>query len=244
MQLEYLITGTGRCGTVYCAKYLTAAGIPCGHEAVFGPNGLGVALKRLDGVEPIVLSEASQMRIHPNGNITRLSAYVDPEQIRADSSYLAAPFLDHERLKDTRVVHVVRNPVSVIQSFCYYLNYFQSHMPSPTNEITRRYESFIYTALPELMNSWLAPVERCALYYVRWNRLIQEKLSGRPHLFLNIEDASVKLGEYIGRPAPDVSKDENTFFKANAKPFSLADIPSKYVQSEVVVYAKELGYTL
>lgn len=244
MQLDYLITGTGRCGTVYCAKFLTAAGIPCGHEAVFDYQGFAVALKRLNGDAPLALSDASQMRVHPDGSITRLATYVDLEQLRADSSYLAAPFLDHERLKDTQVIHVVRHPVSVIQSFCFYLDYFQGHMPHPANDITRRYEFFIYTALPELMNYDLSVVERCALYYVKWNRLIHDKLRNRSHLFLKIEDASVKLGDYLGRSAPSVQKDENTFYKKTARKFTLADIQSKYVLDELTSYAKEIGYTL
>lgn len=244
MKLDYLITGTGRCGTVYCAKYLSAAGIPCGHEAVFDHRGLNMALSRLDGFESVVLSEASQMRFHPDGTITRLQAYVDPTRLRAESSYLAAPYLDHARLKDTQMVHVVRNPVAVIQSFCYYLNYFSYHMPCPWNDITRRYENVIYAVLPELMNSALLPVERCAMYYILWNRMIQDKLKNRNHLFLKIEDASVKLGEFIGRPAPAVQQDENTFYKKDCPKFSPDCLSSKHVRSELETYSKELGYAL
>lgn len=37
---QLLVTGTGRCGTGYTAKLLTAAGVPCGHEEVFTPQGI------------------------------------------------------------------------------------------------------------------------------------------------------------------------------------------------------------
>jgi hypothetical protein len=244
MKLDYLITGTGRCGTVYCAKYLSAAGIPCGHEAIFDYRGLGAALGRLSGLEPVSLSDASQMRVHPDGTITRLEAYVDSGQLRAESSYLAAPYLNHDCLKDTQMVHVVRHPVAVIQSFCHYLDYFSYHMPCPWNEITRRYENVIYAVVPELMNSALSPVERCAMYYIRWNGMIQDLLKNRNHLFLKIEDASVKLGEFIGRTAPAVQQDENTFYKKNCKKFSPDDLSSRLVRSELETYAKELGYSL
>lgn len=61
--MRVLITGTGRCGTGWMARALTAAGAPCGHEAAFTARGHGdcdwVAesswlaapyLDRLDGV--------------------------------------------------------------------------------------------------------------------------------------------------------------------------------------------------
>jgi hypothetical protein len=102
----------------------------------------------------------------------------------------------------------------------------------------------MYTAVPELQNSWLTQFERAAVYYLRWNRMIQTKLSGREHLLLKIEDASVKLSEFIGRPAPTIPQDENTFFRPNMKKFTLDDIASKFIRSDLVGYAKELGYTI
>jgi hypothetical protein len=244
MKLDYLITGTGRCGTVYCAKYLTATGIPCGHEAIFDYKGLEVALKRLEGIEPLALSEVSQMRVLPDGKVNRLEAYVDLAQLRGDSSYLAAPFLDHPQLQDTKVLHVVRSPVSVIRSFCQYLGYFQSSQPHSTNEITRRYEAFMYSFVPELQSQWLKQFDRCALYYIKWNRLIQDKLKDHDSLLLRVEDAAVKLGELLGSATPNIPKDENTFYRGKAGTFTLDDISSKYIRSELVSYAKEWGYTL
>lgn len=35
--MKVLVTGTGRCGTGYAAKWLTSRGIVCGHENVFCP---------------------------------------------------------------------------------------------------------------------------------------------------------------------------------------------------------------
>lgn len=37
--MKMVVTGTGRCGTGYMAKVLSGAGLPCGHEEVFGPHG-------------------------------------------------------------------------------------------------------------------------------------------------------------------------------------------------------------
>jgi hypothetical protein len=36
IKLDYLVAGTGRCGTVYMARLLTSLGINCLHEGVFG----------------------------------------------------------------------------------------------------------------------------------------------------------------------------------------------------------------
>jgi hypothetical protein len=41
MTKPFLITGLGRSGTGWASAIMTALGYPCGHEAVFGPNGPG-----------------------------------------------------------------------------------------------------------------------------------------------------------------------------------------------------------
>ena len=41
MKLKYLVTGTGRSGTVYMARLLTSLGIPCSHEMIFDYRGFG-----------------------------------------------------------------------------------------------------------------------------------------------------------------------------------------------------------
>lgn len=38
--LKYVVTGAGRSGTGYMSKLLTSVGIPCGHEQVFGLDGM------------------------------------------------------------------------------------------------------------------------------------------------------------------------------------------------------------
>lgn len=41
MTERFVITGSGRCGTLWMSHALTAAGVPCGHERVF--NGTGIS---------------------------------------------------------------------------------------------------------------------------------------------------------------------------------------------------------
>jgi hypothetical protein len=38
MNGRFVVTGSGRCGTKWISKALTRAGVPCGHESVFGPG--------------------------------------------------------------------------------------------------------------------------------------------------------------------------------------------------------------
>jgi hypothetical protein len=71
-KLKLVLTGTGRCATGFYAKFLTSAGATCGHERFFGVGGLEAALD--------VLAAG-----HWVGTV-------------AESSWLAAPFLDSEPL--------------------------------------------------------------------------------------------------------------------------------------------------
>jgi hypothetical protein len=66
---DWLIIGTGRCGTRFTASLLRANGIQCGHEAYFTPDG-------------------PKLR-NPYRRFT----------VRGDSSWLAVPYLPDERFR-------------------------------------------------------------------------------------------------------------------------------------------------
>jgi hypothetical protein len=87
MSLNVLVTGTGRCGTGFMAKFLTSAGLPCRHEQIFDVGDLFQAQQRL-----------------------ARTAY------QAESSWLAAPFLSSTLLKNSKIVHLVRHPQQVVES--------------------------------------------------------------------------------------------------------------------------------
>ena len=59
--LRVVVTGTGRSGTGFAARWLTSAGIPCGHEAFFSHRGYDKALVRLDLKYPELAAESSWM---------------------------------------------------------------------------------------------------------------------------------------------------------------------------------------
>ena len=126
VNLKYLVTGTGKCGTVFMARFLTSLGIPCGHESIFDWKGYKWAEKRLANKERIELSNTSKSSYHPQAvpgqRIVQLEKWIDINELEAESSYMAAPFLGRDILKDVTIIHIVRNPIKVVNSFCNYID--------------------------------------------------------------------------------------------------------------------------
>lgn len=232
--LKYLVTGTGRCGTVHFAKLLTSLQIPCGHESIFDWQGIDGALKRLKHEEPKVLSEISQDNCKsPN--------WIDPNTIIAESSYMAAPYLDHEIFKDTRIIHVVRNPVAVVNSFCNYLDYFKN-----PNSPKEEWENFIYDQLPELKDEILSVYDRGCLYYIKWNQMIENKLIDRGYCFHRIEDDISNVLEFLDlSPTDDMfkNKTENTL-KKPTKQFEIPLIQNQNIKRDFIKIGKKYRYKM
>lgn len=86
--IELIVTGTGRCGTGFAAKWLTSIGIPCGHERIFQPLGLGQLMYNLRQGPPLM----------------------------ADAAWESAPYLRLDRLEDVPVIHLTRHPRRVLES--------------------------------------------------------------------------------------------------------------------------------
>lgn len=231
-RLQYLITGTGRSGTVYLANLLTSASLPCGHESIFTPWGYREARARLEGQAPVYVSAISREACGdwlPN-----------PAELVADSSYMAAPFLDSDLLEGARIIHAVRHPLQVINSFVVGLGYFLE--PYPTDI----WHQFIYSHLPELQQHW-HPLERAALYYVRWNRMIEQRARGQEPLFLRIEDGPSRLLRRLGVHGvdPRLLKARAVNSRMEGKGgYSYEDIPPGVARDELFEIADRYGYTL
>jgi hypothetical protein len=130
-----LVTGCARSGTGYLAALLTEVGLACGHELVFEPR----TVRRST-------SEAPDW----------------PQPVRAESSWLAAPYL--ARLpKGTAVVHLVRHPLAVMRS-----NLRIGFFSAPSE-----YLEHACAHLPGLRQGDL--IERAARYWVGWNELIERE---------------------------------------------------------------------
>lgn len=234
IDLKYIITGTGRCGTVFMARLLTSVGLPCGHETIFDSDGLDSAKNRLTGLMPLGISRISLMEYQTSKDqwITLPDWSSDLSEIVADSSYMAAPFLSEF---DAKVVQVTRNPIKVIDSFVNHLYYFSGK--SPTN----CWESFIYRTIPELTKE-MPPYDRGAMYYVLWNEMIEKRCDLR----CKIEDGPQKILDFIEKPdSPHFNQKVNSVIKKNAADrFVLDKIENKEIASRLISKAKEYEYNI
>jgi hypothetical protein len=242
-ELKCLVTGCGRCGTVYMARFLTSIGLPCGHESVFDYRGIDYALVKLQGAIPFSTSYCSKVRFkdgihHPEPK------WINEEEIVAESSYMAAPFLNHDCLKNTKFIHLVRHPVKVINSFCNYLVYFQNRHPALW-EPTKKYETFIFSHLPELYCD-MSQYERGALFYIQWNQMIENNLKGVNYLLHRAEDKNDEIFDYLNLPRKDFFFDDreiNAFRKPSAS-FSLDQLPKGRILDSLIEIGMRYGYKM
>lgn len=100
VELEIVVIGSGRSGTGWAARHLTAAGVACGHESVFDWHPSSHPARRLDypGRTP--------------------SPHEPPAGIalRAESSLAAIAYLAAVP-RSARVWHLARDPLRVVRSW-------------------------------------------------------------------------------------------------------------------------------
>lgn len=233
MDLQYLVTGTGRCGTVFMARLLTSVGVPCGHETIFDWQGQYGAKQRLTGKRKLELSIASRRQFNPVTEQSQtVSEWVNPSEIVAESSYMAAPFLEEITCP---VIHVVRHPVKVVRSFCDYIGYFQTQNSGNT------YERFMYRYVPDLKLD-MPQYDRGCLYYVLWNEMIERHESA---LFHRVEDGSEPVLEYLAKQGPCFNeRGTNTYQKKTAQRFDVDKIASQEIKSRFVAIGERYGYNM
>lgn len=234
MQLKYLITGTGRCGTVFLARFLTSIGIPCGHEAVFSFKGLDNALQVLNDTKKPSLSEISTIRFEKDKWLPDNNWLENIEEIVAESSYMAAPFLSHESLKDTQIIHLVRDPIKVVESFCNIHYFLNSH---PNN----KWEEFIYHNAPELTNN-LTQIDRACLYYIIWNKKIEKN---KINLFFKLEDNIKILFDFLNKKNCNYFNEKvNTIWKKKDIKINFNLIKEEQIKFDFAEMGKRYGYSM
>jgi hypothetical protein len=200
-ELKYLAVGTGRCGTVYFAKLLSSVGLPCTHEAIFNHDGLEAALDRIAGTKPIEVSLISKLAsISDESHGVSWFRGREREEIVAESSYMASPYLDHPSLDNVTVIHLVRHPMRVINSFVAGFQYFNDWCL--TAKDYEEYHKFIYQFVPELVERPMEPVTRCALYWIRWNQMIERKAKGKRYFLFRVEQMPDKLFKFLNLDSP------------------------------------------
>lgn len=226
ISLDYIITGTGRCGTLFAANFLTSAGIPCTHEAVFTYKGIHFAWSVLSGSNRPVSSKISK------GD--NLSDY--EMDVSAESSYMSAPFLGD--FLNSKVIHMIRNPIDTIRSFISFEYFSRPHpVHFDKNPEHRYYEEFIYWAMPELQND-MPQLDRACLYWVGWNEMIEH--SGRVNYVQRLEDSKEGLSEFLGSKGT-YSKVSNAYRQAKEK-WSPTQIQSPTIRRRLKDFAKKHGY--
>ena len=243
INLKYLITGTGRCGTVFISRFLTSVGIVCTHEAFFTPFGLGVAKERLE--KEYFSSSRISRKILPS---ERYGGSPFKGKPIAESSHFAAPFLDSPILKDTVKIHLIRHPYKVISSFVTNFSYFKPNSEDKLvyrnaqykfEPLTRDYVGYFYKHFPQIIK-YTTAIDRATAYYILCNKLIENK--GFLH---RIEDPIEDLMDYlnISHDLLDVSYKNikaNTLGK-NVE-FNCNDITNEELRKELIELMEKYGY--
>ena len=230
--LNYIVTGTGRSGTVYMARVLTDLGIPCGHESIFNQEKDNNVISRFFGKMKPTISKVSDNY-----------GWVDLSQLKADSSYMAVPYLNRPSINEIPVIHVVRNPFAVISSFVMDLGYFKNMANNPFN-VEGHWEEWIFTHNPEL-NLTLDPIERACIHYVTWNERIEKCKEDRKYWFQRVEEPFPnEFFGFLGMPIKTVgfkNKKINSK-KKRTRDFTADDIPNGPHKDKFLELVKRYGY--
>lgn len=230
--IKYLVTGTGRCGSVYMARLLTSLGYMCGHESVFDYKELKVAKLRLERKLPLITSKTSKDR----------NEWFNPQQMVAESSYMAAPFLDDPCFDNIKIIHVVRHPLQVVSSHHMDINFFDD-----TNKNLSDYKNFVFNHLPNL-KTIDNKLERACYYYIYWNRMIEDKSKNREYLLHKAEnECNQKLMDFLQiKSVPDNIFKNNKInsWKKRQKDITLSDIPEGEIKKEFIETMKRYGYII
>ncbi|HEV3385052.1 MAG TPA: hypothetical protein VG097_09555 [Gemmata sp.] len=233
--LEYLVVGTGRSGTLYAAKLLTALGKPCGHERIF------------TGGEPTETSPGIEHGGENSACGKHFGLEFDGPPV-AESSYMAVPFMEHECLKNSTIIHVVRDPLNVIRSFLNNLLFFREDRAS----FRHAPEQFLYEHLPHL--EFLPdPVSRACFYYLRWNQMIEESIGDRRYLLFPIENGPDTLLKLMGLDSGEHALPDNSCNAYSKWPDHMriaTDLPTVtdeeiqtcFLWKEVATLARKYGY--
>lgn len=233
-KLKIIITGTGRCGTLYISKLLSFCNIFCGHESIFDYSSWNVVLQRIYGMKNIELSKIAKEKY---GN------YLKEELIVGDSSYMAMPYLDMNIFNNCVFIHLIRNPINVINSFCHQMNYFYDTPYSRLDYFNEKYLNFIYKNVPDI-KKYKNPYEKAAYFYLYWNEQIEKKLKNKLHLKVKIEEIGIKkdFEKFLNFEIPNDFSMIDKKEKEKEKKFKLKDIRNKKLKDELVNFCEKNEY--
>src|SRR5215472_1078803 len=125
------------------SRVLTTLGLHCGHETIFYFDGMMKVIDRLTGERPLV---------HTGNSLRDGEVFdINPLKLSADSSSMAAPYLRLRLFRNVPVIHLVRHPYCVLNSFVKpFPPIFKSSTPAFQGEERGKWLSWIYGLLPVL----------------------------------------------------------------------------------------------
>lgn len=173
---QFVITGAPRSGTLYMARLLTLAGVPCSHEELFDPR----TLSQLDQVL------AAKGKLHSWKSSDRKATY-------GEISWMAVPYLD---ILGSEIVllHQVRHPLTCAASLLgrgFGIRGRARHPLVGTSIV--EYEDFFAKHAPEAY-AQKTEQDRCLAFWIRWNEYL---LDNRVKLTYRVEGVDLHLLETI-----------------------------------------------
>lgn len=233
-KIKIIITGTGRCGTLYLSKLLSFCNIFCGHETIFDHSSWNQILQRIYGNEELSLSKIAKKNY---------GDYLKDNIIVGDSSYMAMPYLDMNIFNDCFFIHVIRNPIDVINSFCHNMNYFYDEPYSNIDEFNRKYINFIYKHVPDI-KKYKNPYERAACFYLYWNDKIEKKLKNKNKIKIKIEEVGIKkdLENFLNFDIPKEFLMLDNNITKNINKFNIKYIKDKKIKEDIISFCEKHEY--
>lgn len=217
---EFIVTGTGRSGTGFTAAFLTALGIPTGHEEVLNPY------------YPYDANDLSRDW---------------PEGLRGDASWLAVPHLAQIKSLDSSpaIIHVVRNPLHVMRSmvgigWLSRIGIHKAYEEFAIRHLPEIYHEWDGTRVKGEI------LQRCAVFYDHW---IQEIGKFEP-TFWKLEDLSraIKARSMVNNMIGEqvsygqiVSARESVPQNLNARPRE-ENLQWEHLPDKLIAYAQMFGY--
>jgi hypothetical protein len=227
--MKFVVTGTGRCGTGFTARLMTAAGLNCGHEQAFRPRpAWGERAAFRGGLK------APLARVREGLRRSRL-------QLDGDASWMAVPRL--HQFAGVKFLQT-RDPIAVIRSFT-----GTRFFSDPTRNVAQRayamaHFSVVGDDVVDTMRWW-----------VFWNRLARRhadltyRLEDLDQAMLAIMLSMLDIDEPEARATSAFASLGDSRVNSGADRGELAaqlnwsDLPSGQALDELVDAAIEFGYS-
>ena len=151
-----------------------------------------------------------------------------------ESSWMAAPHLNSDPACSCTIVHLVRHPVKVINSFLA-LDFYNKETA---------YTAYLNSHID--LSQHANEIDRACHHYISWNKMISESLSRcNNYLLFRLEDNPQHLLQDLGLSGPNFAdKRYNSRAATDSDKTIRERIAASQLELQLTQYAGELGYTL